>query len=1348
MSGGPLRALAGLMQALLLTLVLVAGLWLAANSDRGRHWLAGWITELSGGTVIVQDLGGSLPFAPRIGRLMLRDNAGIWLTLEDAVLSLEPAALLHGELAIDSLQVRSLVLARRPAAGSGGGAGIRLPIGVRLQALAIAAVDVSPVVPDAPLLRLVGSLTASRTGVLDLTATLDAPGRGDRYHLRFQRGADTQQVVLRVDEDAGGLLALLAASEGLRLPAELGVWRLDAEASGPREALSVDAALAAGPYRATATGVIDALSWSATGLRLSLDLPSLALSRSDLPDIGWRRLAATAALDGPLLTPRGSGQLELDGLAVSGWRLDTLTASLQGDLSGLALEATVLGISAPVPLPDTALIVPLRVEGHLTLDDPALPLRLSARHPLLAITGDLGLQARIGEVSVRVPDIAVLAAIAGLEQIPDLAGSAHFDIEGGLDPTPRLDASGEVDFAGQSETAAGLLGESPRFALSLHRDQGYWRLGDARLEGAAIRAQASSTADGQPGLDWRLTLPDLGAAVPPWTGNLELQGQLTGPPGAQELVAELAARAAHPIAGSGRISGRALVRLAERDGSVKLGGDWAGQPISVGLTGVRSAAGDLDLTLGDGRWAGVSASGDLRLAARAALPVGEVVLQVERLADLNAVIASLRGATRPLALEGRLDARVSSAESGRITIDAQGVGLALPGGVSIQDLELQAALTAGSDAVETRATARAHGLAAGGIGGDATLTAAGSAAALDLAANGDLSTPAGPLVLAADGRLDAGARQLRLQGLTAVALGETLRLLAPATLDLDGGIAVDQLRLGLSEAGGSATLAGRLRPTLDLDATVDRVPLALLQVAFPALQVDGMLDAALRLTGPLDDPIGDLRANVGELRVTAGPARGLPPARLELQARRAAGSTDVDAGIDVGPSTRLRVRGQIAGGRPRTAGRFNLRAEGRVDLAVLDALLIAEGRQASGILVLDGRISGQPDAPRLEGRLRIEDAALYDRNLALALTSIDGAVDLAGDTLRVERLSGRSGGGSVSVTGSVGLLAEDLPVDLRLVARDAEPVQLDRLQVRGDAELSLRGRLPVAMTLAGGIQLHRVDIRLPDRLPPTIVTLEVRERGATRRPRPAASVRAADAVAIDLDLAVTAPRAVHVRGRGIDAELGGSLRARGPAQRPEIDGGFTLLRGEYELLGQRFRFTSGRIDFDGSAGLDPRLDLETRVTAAGSTAILAVRGRATAPRIELSGEPELPADEVLSRLLFGVAGGRLTAWQVAQVGRAAATLAGVGGEGPGLLRRARDRLGLENLWIGSGERGSATLEGGRYIADGLYIGARQGTHAGDAQGVLRMDLTPRIRLETDIGAARGARTGAAFELEY
>ncbi len=190
------------------------------------------------------------------------------------------------------------------------------------------------------------------------------------------------------------------------------------------------------------------------------------------------------------------------------------------------------------------------------------------------------------------------------------------------------------------------------------------------------------------------------------------------------------------------------------------------------------------------------------------------------------------------------------------------------------------------------------------------------------------------------------------------------------------------------------------------------------------------------------------------------------------------------------------------------------------------------------------------------------------------------------------------------------------------------------------------------------------------------------------------------------------------------------------------------MRGEYVLVGQTLRFSRGRIGLDGAAGLDPTLDLEARVTAAGSTAILGVKGTATAPRIVLSGEPELPQDEILSRLLFGVAGTRLSPWQTAQVGLAAARLAGLGPKGPGLLESARTALGLDRLSVGTDKEGGTTAEAGRQLSERVYLGARQGTRAGETQGVLRIELTPSLRLETDIGATSGSRAGIAYEREY
>jgi translocation and assembly module TamB len=242
-----------------------------------------------------------------------------------------------------------------------------------------------------------------------------------------------------------------------------------------------------------------------------------------------------------------------------------------------------------------------------------------------------------------------------------------------------------------------------------------------------------------------------------------------------------------------------------------------------------------------------------------------------------------------------------------------------------------------------------------------------------------------------------------------------------------------------------------------------------------------------------------------------------------------------------------------------------------------------------------------------------------------------------------------------------------------------------------------------------------------------------------------------------LDVTLSAPRAVFVSGRGLDAELGGQVQARGSLVRPDLVGGLDLRRGEFNLAGQTLRFTHGRIGFEGSgpgqaSRLDPSLDFEARANAAGATAILAVQGSAQSPRIELRSEPELPEDEILARLLFGTAAGGLSGLQAARLGLAAAELAGLrrlaGISEARILNRARSGLRLDRLSFDTDQQDGAVLEGGRQLSEGLYLGARQGQRAGETQGVLRIEITPRLKLEADVGAGGGSRAGAAFQLDY
>ena len=346
------RLLRTLLAALLLPLVLVAVLLLVANTDSGRRLVARAVGEATGGQVVLTDLGGTLPFGPRIGRLELRDGEGVWLAVEGAELDLDPWRLLRGELAVEALTARSLVVARLPA-GEGRGAGwpIRLPLRLQLERLAIEDLQLDGVVPGVPRLAVEAGGVAGGGDDLRGTLLITAPGRSDRYRLEAEAADGRLRLVLAIQETPGGLLAALAGSAGVQLPAGLADWRLDTRADGPFDALALNAKLDAGPLQAAADGTIDLEARFAKGLRLSADLPAMALTPEGRPPMAWERIALKADLSGPLLAPQGKIQLEANGLAYGDWGLDRLTLGAEGDPAGLRLEWGAAWVAWPVGAP-------------------------------------------------------------------------------------------------------------------------------------------------------------------------------------------------------------------------------------------------------------------------------------------------------------------------------------------------------------------------------------------------------------------------------------------------------------------------------------------------------------------------------------------------------------------------------------------------------------------------------------------------------------------------------------------------------------------------------------------------------------------------------------------------------------------------------------------------------------------------------------------------------------------------------------------------------------------------------------------------------------------------------------
>ena len=272
---------------------------------------------------------------------------------------------------------------------------------------------------------------------------------------------------------------------------------------------------------------------------------------------------------------------------------------------------------------------------------------------------------------------------------------------------------------------------------------------------------------------------------------------------------------------------------------------------------------------------------------------------------------------------------------------------------------------------------------------------------------------------------------------------------------------------------------------------------------------------------------------------------------------------------------------------------------------------------------------------------------------------------------------------------------------------------------------------------AGQVVVSRAEIHIPEHLPPSIQTLDVRKPGQKPPPPPSGP-----ALEIALNLTFRANQ-IFVRGRGIDSELGGTVRVTGTATNPMPTGSFEMRRGQISVAGTTLRFTKGEVSFNGGSLADPSLDFTATSTASNIVATLHVGGTASDPKITLSSTPELPQDEVLAHLLFGRSVDTLSPFQVASIDLALAELTGVA---PGIgdpLEQVRQGLGLDVLTLGSGPGGNPSLQAGRYLAPGVFLGDRQGASSNSTQGTIQFDLAKGLKLDAFVGTGQATNTYGA-----
>ncbi|SMF95511.1 autotransporter secretion inner membrane protein TamB [Methylomagnum ishizawai] len=1309
---------------------LVLALW-AANSPPGWAWIERSLPGLTGGKVGIAKLEGRFPDALRIGHIEIRDAAGVWLALDDLALDWSPVRLLAGYADIQRLEAGRIALSRRPLPAPepqpSPKTGFSLPVGIDLHSLRVGRLELAPPVAGvAAALGIEGSgrLSALDQGEATLAITrLDGAGR---YALRGRIEPGGLHLQLEAKEPPLGLLAHLA-----HLP-ELGALSLDAGADGPYAALNIRFGLEAGPLRAGARGTID-LEHNTADLALTAAAPALR----PRPEVSWQSVALDAKLHGPFIRPTAQARLDIAALEAAGTAIPEATLELQGDAGALRLQAVFKSVRIPGPHPDILRAAPLVLAADARLDAPERPVKFSARHPLLTLEG----QARTGPdpdgtALLKLPDLSPWAALGGV----DLRGSTELRFRAAqTGATLRIDAEDKLALTGGMAPLPALVGTDGKIGLSATLRGPEIAVSRLRFDGKALTLAADGVWSGQTlGLNWKLNLPDLAALAQNLAGRAALTGRIDGAKDDLALVADMGGELAAQGLPRGPVSANIRLQGLPRNpaGQMKAQGMLNGSPLQLALTAQRGADGVLRVAIDRADWKSAHAEGTLSLSQGAALPLGKIDLRMTRLEDLRPWLGQ--------PLTGSLSAGLDATErEARLRLDARDTGLT--GTAQVEHAALALTLDDPLKHPRVEGSMTLDGIEAGAVRGSARLTALGPLDALDLGLSSEMKALAGADAQVSSAlRLDIPGQSVRVSSLETRWKRETLRLLQPARIGYGKGLSFEGLRLGLR--GAVLEAEGRAAPTLDLEVALRDLPADLVGLFVPGLALDGALRAEAHLSGSPARPLGTLTLAAQGVHPREGAGRVLPPVNLATHIDLAGTSAEVDSRMQAGTLANLAVTGRA----PLVpGGEFDLRASGDLDLKILDPLLMAEGHRVRGRTVLNAALSGTPTEPRAHGSLQWSGGEVQDFAQGMHISDITALLLAEGDSVRIAQFQGRAGPGTLNLAGRLGVLAEGFPIDLKLTARNAQPLASDRLTVNLNADLGLQGHAAGTLDANGTLRLQRVEIRVPETMPASIAVLDVRRPGQAPPPPPKPGPR------IGLDLLISAPSRIFVRGRGLDAELGGTVRLRGDSNAPHPEGRFELRRGEFSLAGKTLTFDKGVIGFNGGNLADPTLDFAASSTNNSVTATLGVTGTARKPKITLSSVPELPPDEVLAQLLFGHATASLNPFEMVQIASAVVSLTGVTAGAGSPLETVRKGLGLDRLALG-GSGGSPGLEAGRYVAPGVFVGAKQGFSGNSTQATVQIDIAKGLKVEgsagtgsTTPGSTVGTNSvGLIYQIEY
>lgn len=407
-----------------------------------------------------------------------------------------------------------------------------------------------------------------------------------------------------------------------------------------------------------------------------------------------------------------------------------------------------------------------------------------------------------------------------------------------------------------------------------------------------------------------------------------------------------------------------------------------------------------------------------------------------------------------------------------------------------------------------------------------------------------------------------------------------------------------------------------------------------------------------------------------------------------------------------GPGTNVTLDGtaSIAEG-----GQNTLSLDGDVNLRLLNTL--SPNIFFNGVTAINVRVFGPHQDPRLTGSANLTDVSISTLigNERLTLSNVTGRTIFNLNQIQIESVTGRMGGGNVSLAGGI-LLERFSPSRFRFDLRGNNvtvPFPKDfRTTANGQIEINgSRNREQLIATIISG-RLNVIRSEYRQNIDVADLINQRVEGSLTEGVSSTSSLVGPTQIDLYLD-----GRDSLVVNNNIADMLGSiSLRVVGPLESPIISGRITATRGYVKFRDKRYELQRAFVDIPPKRNPDPLLNVSAETEIRGYTLFVSLTGALTELSANVRSDPPLPQADVVSLITTGdLARGDTGLFSTSQPGIATAANLLADSLIVAPARRATDKLfglsrfELEPVISQSGSSPTARLTVGQQLTKDLSV---------------------------------------------